>query len=213
MPDQDPSNSGVSTLPVILGTSWFCRRVRRALDLLRRRAPEEYDLVLAYVGRIVMGSCGETGAAAQMRVDTDPPTMELTRWIVSRKKAFCAAVLVHEAWHSKLHSEHLERGGPALDPVEQERICIAAQLRVLRHLRGRSEDIALLELQDGTHCLRKGPPNWLLSASMMSEAIVRVFATACMWLVVIYAFDNELVQLAALGAVSYPALRMFFGRG
>lgn len=154
MQEKSSTASGAPDFPLISGSWRFCKGVRRGLKLLRRKAPEDYDHVLAYVGRIVEGT------KSRMWSWETPPTMELDRAIVLWSDRMCALALVHEAHHAKFYCQRIAGGesGDIPDPVEEEKACFALDLPLLKRIGGWPEEIRWLQSQDGTHVLRKPRP-------------------------------------------------------
>lgn len=117
--------------PEIVGSDVFRERVRKALDLLKLRAPSAYGIVLSYVGRI------EQSGHSGMRADSDPPTFLMSDATAMPSVTWAAAAIAHDSYHSKLYYDYLgtHKGSVpanAWGGIQAEVKCMSHQLVVMQ---------------------------------------------------------------------------------
>lgn len=119
--------------PEIVGSDRFQSRVRAALNLLGTRAPDAYDIVTRYIGRI------EEANHNGMKADADPPTFLLTDAAASYSVEWAAAVVAHDSYHSKLYFDYRGSRPTHVPPRvwggrDAEVICMRHQISVMRRI-------------------------------------------------------------------------------
>ncbi len=134
----------------IEGDRRFVQQITRALELLQSEAPEAFQLVHSYVGKI------QQSPRSGMWAWKDPPTMTLADRTAHSSVTWCAGAIVHEAYHSMLyHSYKAANGVPVPQDVwtgvEIERRAIGRQITVMVALGAPNDEIGYLGNLDGTH--------------------------------------------------------------
>jgi hypothetical protein len=126
----------------IRGSLEFLIRMVESLKLLQPLS--EYEEVRRYIFRIYQGF------EHSMRVDCNPPTMHIGKDRGCAK--WYASVIAHEAYHSLLYHQELERNGGWVEPAllahagtEAEKLCFQFQARVLRKLDASKKQIEHIE--------------------------------------------------------------------
>ncbi len=118
----------VDTLTV-RGTPQFCEQVRDALVLLKSKSPSSYAMVTNYVG--VIRQYPHSG----MRADAKPPCFDLNDLSAFYSLTWCAGVIAHDSYHSKLfHDEKAKQSHPpqtAWSGHAAESKCLAHQVQTL----------------------------------------------------------------------------------
>ncbi len=134
----------------IRGDNDFIKRVETSLALLRDKSPEAFALTQQYVKRI------QKRRRSGMRAYADPPTFDLSARSACHSVTWCAGVIAHDMYHSKLYHEYRHaHGEPVPDDAwcgqMRELECIDYQLRVLQQIGAPQYEIAHVSEQDGTH--------------------------------------------------------------
>jgi hypothetical protein len=137
-PDQPDSVAGAASTPrngavepEIVGSSSFREQVKKALDLLKLRAPSAYTIALTYVGRI------EQAPHSGMRADTNPPTFLMSDATAMYSVTWAAATIAHDSYHSKLYYDY-QATHPGDVPanvwngIQAEVKCMTHQLTVMQ---------------------------------------------------------------------------------
>jgi hypothetical protein len=126
----------------IRGTLEFVMLMVACLDLLKPLS--EYEEARPYIFRIYQGF------EHSMRVDCNPPTMHIGKDGGCAK--WYASVIAHEAYHSLLYHQELERNGGwkelasnAHSGTEAEKRCFQFQASVLRKLGATKKQIDHIE--------------------------------------------------------------------
>ena len=119
--------------PEIVGSARFTDQVQRAVLLLKTRDTNAYALVTNYVGRI------EEGKRSGMWAYKIPPTYEMSDASAFYSVTWCAAVVAHDAFHSKLYRDYRkDHSDPVPDSVwtgtAAEQQCMKFQLSVMGHI-------------------------------------------------------------------------------
>jgi hypothetical protein len=117
----------------IRGTTQFDERVEAALALLKTRAPAAYAVATNYVGII------QQGEHSGMRATQNPPVFELNERSAFHSVTWCAGVIAHDSFHSKLYHDHknTHRGSvprQVWTGHEAEMKCLEHQLQVLKEI-------------------------------------------------------------------------------
>lgn len=146
----DSWNGAPPGKPIIKGTDKYVQQINKALTLLEDRSPASYRLVCAYVGII------KESPKSHMDAWTTPPTFCLSMKSAMYSVTWCAADLVHDAYHSKQFYDYVQRFGHpvarlAWTGTEAEKACNAVQLKAMREIGAPAHEIKHSESQDGTH--------------------------------------------------------------
>ncbi len=134
----------------IIGSAEFKQQVTRALARVSEKAPDAYQMITDYVGRI------EYNERSGMLAYETPPTYQLSSVTAFYSVSWCASTIAHDAYHSKLYHEYRKKHG---EPVsydawagfEAEKKCIAFQLEVLKKIEAPLDEITYCISLDGTH--------------------------------------------------------------
>ncbi len=133
----------------IYGDEKFGKIVNDALDLLKRKAPEDYQFVIDQVREFRLDPRSGT------HVENGRCRVDLSMVTVGGSITWTASVLVHEANHNKIYREYIAANGqPTEDPyggAEEELACNALQLKTLERLNAPQYEIDHLRKQDGNH--------------------------------------------------------------
>jgi hypothetical protein len=118
---------------VIRGTPQFGQQVESALQMLREKSPEGYATVTNYVGVI------RQGKHSGMRAEENPPVFDLNDRSAYHSVTWCAGVIAHDSFHSKLYNDHRKTNGSTVPREiwvghEAEKKCLAHQEKVLKEL-------------------------------------------------------------------------------
>jgi hypothetical protein len=145
-----PQSEELPPGPEVLGDEKFSAMVNDALDLLREKAPEAYIIVAENVGRIKQSP--QSGMAAE----EDPPTFELADTSAYYSLTWCAAVIAHDSYHSKLYHDYKNQHGLPVPHehwagVATESICNAHQIKVMEAIEAPQHELDYMATQDGTH--------------------------------------------------------------
>lgn len=138
---------------VIKGNPDFVKQISKALALLKEKAPEAYDMVNEYVGKI------EQENISGMSPFKIPPVMSLSDVTIYSSLTWCASVIAHEAFHSKLYHDYRKKHPWRVQIVppevwgnfEAERKCLKHQLGVLKQINAPIHEINYVASGDGTH--------------------------------------------------------------
>ncbi len=146
----------------IVGDAMFIDQVKRALDLIRGQAPDEYEEIVTYLKRI------EWSTRSGMAAYEDPPTFYLANATAFASITWCAGSIAHDAYHSKLYHEFLVTNGNLSVPdyiwtgKGPEMKCIEFQLIVMNKIDAPKNERDYLASQDGMHfdCDANGIYDW-----------------------------------------------------
>ena len=128
---------------VIQGTPPFVDQVEQSLALLKARAPAGYAIVTNYVGII------QQYQHSGMEVHNHPPIFQLNTNSAFASVTWCAGVIAHDSFHSKLYFD-FKRQHPEVKWIpdktyggeQAERVCLAHQLLVLIDIGAPDREIA-----------------------------------------------------------------------
>ncbi|HEX2966738.1 MAG TPA: hypothetical protein VHO84_13185 [Syntrophorhabdaceae bacterium] len=144
----------------ITGSAEFQNQIHRALNLLRNKAPDKYDTVLRYIGRIK-----ESEKSAMWAYD-DPPTFELAYQTAFYSITWCASSIAHDSFHSKLYHEYRDSKGPipavAWTGKAAEKKCLKYQVATLKKIGAPKSEIDYCRKNKPTYSDRNndGTYNW-----------------------------------------------------
>lgn len=115
-----------------------------ALELLKTKAVEHYNVAIENVGKI---KCVEQGSG--MRAYDTPPTYLAGKDTIDAGLVWYAGTIAHDACHSKLYQDYKKtRGEPVPDEVwtgdNAEKSCISAQVDALKKLGASEREIDYL---------------------------------------------------------------------
>ncbi|MDH4233420.1 MAG: hypothetical protein OEW04_15495 [Nitrospirota bacterium] len=122
----------------VQGTPQFCDQVVSALDLLKTKSPSSYIILTDNVGII------QQGKRSGMKADKWPPVFELNDRSAFYSITWCAGVIAHDSFHSKLFHDyrkahHFFVPGEVWAGHLPETKCLAHQLQALTEI-GAPED-------------------------------------------------------------------------
>lgn len=134
----------------ISGLAQFKNQVTSALAILAKKAPQEYQMIKKYIGRI------EENERSGMLAYEEPPVYQLSLQTAFYSLTWCAGTIAHDAYHSKLYHDYKEEHG---EPVpyqqwagfEAEIECIAYQIATLKKISAPENEIEYCISLDGTH--------------------------------------------------------------
>jgi len=134
----------------IKGSKKFKNQVTKALELLKEKTPEAYQIVTEYVRRI------EQGKHSGMWAYKKPPTYEMADETTFYSVTWCAGSIAHDSLHSKFYHDYKkEHSGSVPDKVwvgeDAEKKCIRHQLEVLKKIGAPKHEIDHCKKQKGTH--------------------------------------------------------------
>lgn len=134
----------------IEGSPEYRKQVGQALNLLKNKAPNAYQIVKKYVGKILQNK--RSGMAAF----ENPPTYKMSDRTAFYSLTWCAGTIAHDSYHSKLYHDYREKKG---EPVpyeiwagfEAEKKCIKHQMETLMLIEAPLHEINHCTSLDGTH--------------------------------------------------------------
>ncbi len=134
----------------VQGNRGYQKQVQQCLDVLKSKAPNDYDFITQYIGIIKQNS------RSGMRAWLSPPQFDMSDVTAFYSVTWCAGSIAHDAYHSYLYQKHkpVSGGHPAYDKwagFEAERQAIAYQIKVMEKIGAASHEITHLKSQDGTH--------------------------------------------------------------
>lgn len=144
-------------IPVESQNTRFIKAVHKALELLRERAPQDFELARAHVGRVREV---ERWRQVGISVMQEPPVAKLRRQEVMGSTSWLASVLVHEACHRFQYLRGVERHGKRFPPNYEysgriaELECLERQAEALERVKAPEREIRFVRAQDGRHYLR-----------------------------------------------------------
>lgn len=144
-------------IPVQSQNIEFIKAVHASLELLRQRAPMDFEFARAHVGRIREVARWED---VGMGVMHDPPVASLRRRDVMKSVTWAAGAIIHEACHRFQYLRGVKRHGTREPPNYEfsgriaELECLKRQAEVLERLDAPAAEIAQIRAADGRHYLR-----------------------------------------------------------
>jgi hypothetical protein len=139
----DLSKSGQFDSLTLQGTPQFDEQVEKALALLKTRSPAGYATVTNYIGII------QQNEHSGMDVHHKPPLFQLNDHSASYSVTWCAGVIAHDSYHSKLYFDYKQQHPRALlvpDDIyggeRAERACLEHQISVLKAVGAPASEIA-----------------------------------------------------------------------
>ena len=134
----------------IKGSDEFVLRIKEALDLLEEKAPDAYKLINKYEDKIEQEKV--SGSVAYKA----SPQINLSEKTAFYSLTWCASVIAHEAYHSKLYHDYKEEHSgevprEAWGGTERELECIKYQTEVSKKIGAPKHEIDYLKTCDGTH--------------------------------------------------------------
>lgn len=144
----------------ITGSVEFQDQIHRALNLLRSKAPDQYDTVLKYIGKI------EQGDKSAMWAYENPPTFQMADLTAFYSLTWCASSIVHDSLHSKLYHDYKDNRGPIPAMVwtgkAAEKKCLKYQVATLKKIGAPKSEIDYCRHSKPTYSDRNsdGKYNW-----------------------------------------------------
>lgn len=110
---QDPAVTYDSTpVDIIIDGSSDCvTRTYQALNLLKSKDIDHYNLAMTYIGKI---TCTTSGAGTGMYAWEKPPRFQIGMDSVNASIPWYAGDIVHDAWHSKLYNDYMATADPSV---------------------------------------------------------------------------------------------------
>jgi hypothetical protein len=136
--------------PKVTGSAQLRAQVEAALEVLKNKTPEVYALIQEHVAIIAEGK------TSGMWAYRNPPTFEITSTSAAYSITWCAGIIAHDAYHSKLYHDYLRSKGPPVPDeiwtgAEAEKLCIQFQLSVLRKIGAPDHEIEYCRTLNGEH--------------------------------------------------------------
>jgi len=137
----------------IVGSEKFSNQVCHAVALLKTKDANAYAILTNYVGRI------EQGKHSGMWAYRNPPTFEVTDATTFYSLTWCAAVIAHDSYHSKLYHEYCKtHAGEVPDAVwtgtVAEQQCMKHQLAVMERIGASKLEIDYARQQADGHYVK-----------------------------------------------------------
>jgi len=118
--------------PLIEGDDNFKIKTLEALILIQYKSEEKFNIVLKYIGRIIRGG------QSVMRADANPPAFVVGERTYLSQTEWYAGCIVHDAYHSKLYHDYLEKHSSVPDDVwtgeKAEYACLEYQISFLEEI-------------------------------------------------------------------------------
>ncbi|MBI4656063.1 MAG: hypothetical protein HY746_04845 [Elusimicrobia bacterium] len=146
--NRPPAENGLKI--EIAGSAEFKQQVAKALILLRKKAPEEYEIVKKHIGKI------EENERSGMLAYKEPPVYQMSLKTAFYSITWCAGTIAHDAYHSKLYHDYEKRHGKPVPydewaGFEAEKKCIKYQLETLGKIKAPENEMDYCLSLDGTH--------------------------------------------------------------
>ena len=134
----------------VQGNARYQKQVQQCLDLLKTKAPSDYNFISQHIGIIKQNS------RSGMRDWLSPPQVDMSDVTAFYSVTWCAGSIAHDAYHSYLYQKYQPATGghPAYDKwagFEAERQAIAYQIKVMEKIGAAQHEMTHLKSQDGTH--------------------------------------------------------------
>lgn len=95
---------------IVEGDDNFQNRTYQALALIKEKSPDHYRVVSNYISTIKMAE------KSGMRAYGNPPVYEVGSATSSASLSWYASTICHDAYHSKLYHDYLEKFGTTPSP-------------------------------------------------------------------------------------------------
>ena len=137
----NPASAQVFDNVCIQGPPQFSAQVERALQLLKTQSPQAYLVVTNQVGII------RQGKHSGMRASQKPPVFDLNDRSAFYSVTWCAGVIAHDSFHSKLYHDYKREHWLFVPRKiwtgrEAEAKCLEHQLRVLTDISAPESEIS-----------------------------------------------------------------------
>jgi hypothetical protein len=124
----------------ISGDKAFVQRTKAALQLLKKKTPEKYAIVLKYVGKI------QQHTYSGMAASENPPTYKVGSQTSNASLTWYASTIVHDAYHSKLYYDYLYTHKEAVPDevwtgMDAEMHCLDIQIKTLEKIKAPTYEI------------------------------------------------------------------------
>lgn len=134
----------------VSGSDEFDSKIVSALELLKEKDPEAYEIVLEYVDVI------KESPRSGMKAYGLFATCELSNVSLSYSNTWSASVIAHESYHSKLFHDYQKEISTIVPDhnwigQEAELKCLAHQAKTLKNIDAPLVEINHCENSDGTH--------------------------------------------------------------
>ncbi|MCE9618761.1 MAG: hypothetical protein K8R92_02500 [Planctomycetes bacterium] len=143
-----PLQSALAAAIEVIGTDKFKSQISGALTLLKSKSPDAYKVVADNIGVI------KQSEHSGMRADATPPVFEINDASAFYSPTWCASVIAHDSFHSKLYHDYLkahpgEVPSEAWTGHEAEKKCLEHQVKVLKSIGAPENEI--------TYCSKISP--------------------------------------------------------
>jgi hypothetical protein len=145
----------------IHGKPQFQAQVTNALELLRTKAPDAYEVVAREIGDI------RESAHSGMRAWQNPPVFEMADPTAFFSVTWCAGSIAHDSWHSKLYHDYLRNNSNSSRVPDEvwtgesaEKKCVAHQARVMKAIGATHEEIDWLQTTNDFWNVKYRDRNW-----------------------------------------------------
>lgn len=134
----------------IEGDARYEAQLTQCLDLLAKKANDDYQFITDYIGVIAQGN------RSGMRAWENPPRYEMSDKTAFYSVTWCAGTIAHDAYHSYLFHKHKPANG-GKTPYEKwggfaaEREAIDFQIKVMKKIGASAHELNYLGTLDGTH--------------------------------------------------------------
>jgi hypothetical protein len=134
----------------IKGDAGFVRNTQKALDIIHAGSQSGYELVKRYIAVI------EQSSFTGMRAFDNPPTFQVGSATYNSSATWYASTIIHDAYHSKLYHEALERHGYVANDMwtgyDAEMLCLSVQIDFLKEIGAPQREI--------DHAISQRYANW-----------------------------------------------------
>jgi hypothetical protein len=145
-------------IPVASTNTRYIKAVHAALELLRSRAPQDFEFARRHVALVREV---ERSTEVGMSVRGNPPAANLRRQeVMGISTSWLAGVLVHEACHRFQYVRGMERHASEFPPRYEysgriaELECLKLQAEALERVKAPEREVKYVREQDGRHYLR-----------------------------------------------------------
>ena len=124
----------------IIGTDKFKKQVKEALDLLKEKSPRAYAMANRYIGII------EQSQRSGMTAYEEPPSFQLADRSAFYSITWCAGVIAHDSYHSKLYHDYKDFHKRRVPNeiwigANAEKKCMKHQLQILKEIGAPAHEI------------------------------------------------------------------------
>jgi len=134
----------------IAGDEKFINQVKAALSLIKSKASDDYVSIKKYIRKI------QESYHSGMVANSEIPTFYLTAKSALNSLTWCAGIIAHDSYHSKLYNDYKAANGePVPDSIwigrDAEMKCLKYQARVLSNIGAPESEIDYVNSLDGSY--------------------------------------------------------------